>query len=805
MSRPCYLPIMILLLAVVEGCSDEGDSRRIGVDEPPVALDDLASTLEDAPVVVDVLANDEDPEAAELTVVHVTQPSHGSAEITESGITYAPETDFFGDDSFTYTIADEAGLIATANVAVGVSTVNDLPSSSVDFALTYEDASVELDVLQNDDDIDEDAIPLTVESVSEPAHGSATIVAGGTRVLYEPDPQWNGVDTFSYTAFDGVASAVSASVSVSVLAAEDSPVGAADAKTVAEDGFLDVAAPGVLGNDDDPDGDALQAALVSLPAHGTLAFESIGAFTYAPALDFSGADAFAYEISDGHGASIGPVSVSITITPVNDAPVAFDDAYVAVTGSQLVVASELGLLANDTDVDSAALAFGAVTAAPLHGTVVVNAAGGFTYTPDGGYTGPDTFAYSVTDGALFDMGDVLIDVSSNNVVRVTDVYGTPLGGELVVVNDRDGEVVSTGVTASDGNLSVTIPSGGSCSVLTTAPNGTREARTVFSPPPDLTVPFAVPAPTPVPAVQTVNLNISGFSVGADVIRVWGSCYALPDTTPGTETYTVEQCSPAQGGWIFMAQGYRDDGTPVCRGSAGVSPVHNGTSNLNLPCDDSAAPFGTAGVGHGNLPWEADATVGIEWVVDAAGNYRVPFLPPTALARSASQRMHTIHDYRVGSLRWRPTVSVRAYHADGTSSRLDEEWQLDSLSPGFHQLSVTGHALVSVGWLEEESISGRTTLDWSLGAGSPGVAGEFLTTWDGGSHQVIFPASMATELTIPSFPPEAEEWAVAVSSSNLAWSVTYHTIDVTPSYSTFLTTNLDTLTTFHRFRSTGSVP
>lgn len=798
----------IVVSALLTGCvapGGGGDSPREAAEEPPTALADVASTFEDAAVLVDVLVNDEDPEETDLVVVHVTVPANGAATIVGNAISYVPATNFFGEDSFTYTIADEAGLIATAGVSLSVSTVNDAPSSGADFAFTGEDESVEIDVLDNDDDIDPNAVLLEIESVTDPEHGSTSIVAGGTRVLYEPDPDWHGVDAFSYTAFDGTASAVSAPVSVSVLAGEDAPVGTADAKTVAEDAVLDVSAPGVLANDVEPDGDAMQAFLVSAPANGSLVFTSQGGFVYAPAADFSGDDSFTYEVSDGHGLAAGPVAVSLTVTAVNDAPVAFDDVYSAVSGAPLVVAAAAGVLLNDIDVDSAMLTVAAVTSAPAHGTVVVGAAGGFTYTPNAGYTGPDSFTYSVTDGALDDTADVLLDVGTNNVVRVTDLYGTPLGGELVVVNDRNGEVVSTGMTAGDGRLAVTIPAGGSCSVLTTAPNGMRETRTVMSPPADLTVPFAVPAPTPTPIVSTINISLGGFSVGAARIRVWGSCYALADSVPGTTQYILEQCSPSQAGWIFAIQGYQASGRPVCSGARGLSPVSGGISNLILPCDDEASFFGTAGVGHGNLPWEADATVGIEWVVDAAGDYRVPFLAPTALARSDSPRMHTIHDRLPGNNRWRPNVSVRAYHPDGTSSRLDEEWQLNGLSPGFQQLSVTGHALVSLGWLEEEATSGRLTLDWSLGAGSPGVAGEFLATWAGASHQVYFPSSMATELTIPSLPVGSEEWAVATSSSDLSWSVTYHTIEVTPTYSSFLSTDLDALTTFHRFRATGSVP
>jgi VCBS repeat-containing protein len=108
-------------------------------------------------------------------------------------------------------------------------------------------------------------------------------------------------------------------VTITVTPVNDTPAGVADAYTTAEDTALTAAAPGVLGNDADPDGDPLTAVLVTGPSHGSLTLNANGSFSYTPAADFAGSDAFSYRASDGTLTS-NVATVTITVTPVNDAP-----------------------------------------------------------------------------------------------------------------------------------------------------------------------------------------------------------------------------------------------------------------------------------------------------------------------------------------------------------------------------------------------------------------------------------------------------------------------------------------------------
>jgi hypothetical protein len=179
----------------------------------PVAEDDKAETDEDTAVEIDVLANDRDPDGDTLTVTTVTPPVNGEATInSDNTIEYVPDANFNGTDNFTYTISDGDGGVATATVTVTVKAVNDAPVAVDDAAVTTIGKAVTIPVLANDSDADGDT--LTVTSVTNPRHGSATIAKGG--VIYKPDAGFKGVDRFGYTVTDGSGATATASVTVKV-------------------------------------------------------------------------------------------------------------------------------------------------------------------------------------------------------------------------------------------------------------------------------------------------------------------------------------------------------------------------------------------------------------------------------------------------------------------------------------------------------------------------------------------------------------------------------------------------------------
>ncbi len=285
------------------------------VNEGPEAVADAARTPEDTEIVIDVLANDSDVEGDALTVVAVTEPSHGTARIaTGGGLIYSPDADWHGTDAFAYTASDGNGGTATAEVEVVVEPVNDAPVAVADTARTLEDIEVEIGVLANDSDVEGDA--LTVAAVTAPLHGTARIATGG-GVIYAPEADWHGTDAFVYTVSDGNGGTATAEVKVVVEPVNDAPVAVADTARTLEDTEVEI---GVLANDSDVEGDALTVAAVTAPSHGTAQIAAGGGVIYAPGTDWHGTDAFTYTVTDGNGGT-ATAEVVVVVESVNDAPV----------------------------------------------------------------------------------------------------------------------------------------------------------------------------------------------------------------------------------------------------------------------------------------------------------------------------------------------------------------------------------------------------------------------------------------------------------------------------------------------------
>jgi len=205
---------------------------------------------------------------------------------------------------------------------------------------------------------------------------------------------------------------------LAVAGAAGAPTAAPDSATVNEDGVLVVAAPGVMSNDT-----GTSAILVSSTSNGTLTFPGDGSYTYAPAANFSGTDTFTYRTSDGAQTS-DPVLVSITVSPVNDAPVAANNTYSVVQGGTLAVTAP-GVLGNDSDVDGNPLT-AALLGGPAAGTLTFNANGSFTYVAPT-TTGTQSFSYQASDGALTsNNATVTLTVFANRApVAVGDTFSAP--------------------------------------------------------------------------------------------------------------------------------------------------------------------------------------------------------------------------------------------------------------------------------------------------------------------------------------------------------------------------------------------
>jgi VCBS repeat-containing protein len=341
-------------------------------------------------------------------------------------VTYTPAANFNGTDTFTYQVRDQYAATASATVTVTVNPVNDPPVARADTSGVLEDDVVTVRVLDNDTDLEGD--PLSVLNVIQPAQGTVQINPDQT-LRYAPPLNFFGAVSFTYTVSDGSGGTATAAVTVNVVAVNDPPVARADTATVAEDGTVNVV---VLANDTDVENNVLTLVSVTQGAHGTVLMNLNKTVKYTPAANYNGPDSFTYTISDGFTGGTATAVVSMTVTSVNDAPVAINDSSTLVEDGTVNVA----VLTNDTDVDGDTLTVTAVTQGE-HGAVSINSDKSVKYTPASNFSGGDLFTYIISDG------------HGRAATGVVTVFVTP-------VNDPPVANADTSTVAEDGTVNVTV-------------------------------------------------------------------------------------------------------------------------------------------------------------------------------------------------------------------------------------------------------------------------------------------------------------------------------------------------------------
>lgn len=277
-------------------------------------------------------------------------------------------------------------------------------------------------LLANDEDLDPEDV-LTVVLIDGPDHGDLTVDPDG-GFSYLPDEEFHGDDGFSYRVSDGRFDSDVAVVVIAVASVDDPPRPGDDAFHTPEDVALVVAAPGVLANDGDVEGEALTAEASGAPVGGTLVLGPDGGFTFTPIPGFTGDGGFSYVARDGAGAATAEVRV--TVEPQR--PVAVDDSYAATPDVPLDVAAADGVLANDVDPNGDALTAELVEP-PTAGELTLAADGAFVYTPDEGFVGVDGFTYAIDDGDLRDEADVVLAVGVGPDDTASDPPGCGCGGD----------------------------------------------------------------------------------------------------------------------------------------------------------------------------------------------------------------------------------------------------------------------------------------------------------------------------------------------------------------------------------------
>ncbi|MBN1590860.1 MAG: tandem-95 repeat protein [Pirellulales bacterium] len=239
------------------------------------------------------------------------------------------------------------------------------------------------------------------------------------------------------------------------VAVNDPKAEAIDDYTADEDSVIHTYAyNGVLANDTDADGDDLTAHLISAPAHGTVALDSSGWFTYTPDDNFYGTDSFTYQAYDGEFYS-NSATVNLDIVSVNDAPIAVEDSYSVDEDDVLHTYAYNGVLSNDTDADNTDpdtahndTLTAELESGPAHGQLTFGSSGWFTYTPNAGFDGTDSFTYTVFDGTVYsDLGTVIIEV-----LAALEIPGDATGDGVVNKADSLRLAANWGQTDADWSM-----------------------------------------------------------------------------------------------------------------------------------------------------------------------------------------------------------------------------------------------------------------------------------------------------------------------------------------------------------------
>ncbi|MFK5882380.1 MAG: tandem-95 repeat protein [Sulfurospirillum sp.] len=312
--------------------------------------------------------------------------------ISGATLSLVPQPNKNGVATVIASVDDGTGLVTTRTFTVTVNPVNDAPVANDDTAITNEDTNVTIDVLANDTDIDT-GDTKSVKSVTQPAHGA--VINGITNVVYTPNADFNGTDSFTYTMQDAGGLTSTATVTVSVTPVNDAPIAHDDNATLSEDSGSHVI--DVLANDTDVDtGDTLTVWSVTQPTHGSVTIGN-GSLNvnYTPSLNFNGTDTFTYEAKDS-GGLMSTATVTLTVTPVNDAPVANPGIVNAIKNAQYS-----GTL-SASDIDGDALTYSIVSQTDANGTVSITNAntGAFTYNPATDFIGDANFTFKVNDGTV---------------------------------------------------------------------------------------------------------------------------------------------------------------------------------------------------------------------------------------------------------------------------------------------------------------------------------------------------------------------------------------------------------------------
>jgi len=452
------------------------------IDDEPNTQDINTSTDEDVSVVMTLTADEYDGDSYSFAIR--SNPSNGSIALNGTQATYTPNQDFNGTDSFTFEAVDDTGRsINIATATITVNPINDAPiannvntqidenlfnRNNIDVNVTYDGDN---DILTNNNikgsnvvlnntssiDITLDATDVDGDNLtySVIATNNGTVTISGSIATYEPIQDWNGTDTFTYKANDGIVDSNTATVTIIVNSVNDAPTSEDEGITTNEDTAVRTGF-----SSSDVDGDDLTYVVVAQPSNGTVTIDNSNSEPglYTPNANFNGTDTFTYKANDGELDS-NIATATVTVVAVNDAPTIND---ITISGNEDNVLE--GTLVG-TDIDGDDLTF-VIESQPSNGTATITSDGKTVqYDPDNNFNGSDTFTFKANDGTVDSntatatitvnavndaptTNDINVTIDENRIARIV---GINLDGADVDGDDLTYSIVSN---ASNGTTSI---------------------------------------------------------------------------------------------------------------------------------------------------------------------------------------------------------------------------------------------------------------------------------------------------------------------------------------------------------------
>ncbi|NTW95803.1 MAG: tandem-95 repeat protein [Erysipelotrichaceae bacterium] len=387
----------------------------------PVASNKSITVLEGEAVTSFVSATD--PEGDMLTYVMIDGPINGIITFnTDGSFIYTHNGTETSSDSFTYKANDGLYNSNVATVSISVTPKNDAPSVLDDSFTVFENGTHNGQLTATDPD----GSSFTFSAIDLPDNGTLTLNLDGSYT-YVHDGSATTTDSFTYRANDGDLDSNIATISITVTPDNGTPVADDDAFTLPK-GSTHTGTLSAL----DPKGKTLTFTVKTNPTHGSLTLNANGAYSYTHNGDSSTTDSFTFTVSNGSSTS-AVATVTITVTPVNNAPTTLPETITVNEGGSINDKVE-GL-----DVDGDPLTF-SLTGNVIHGTLVLNPNGTYTYTHDGSETISDTFKFKVYDGKAY------------SEVRTATIVINPINDAPVAKNGAVTTAFETPITRNIHNL-----------------------------------------------------------------------------------------------------------------------------------------------------------------------------------------------------------------------------------------------------------------------------------------------------------------------------------------------------------------